>query len=343
MTGYLIFLLLLFLTDYMYQTEKPKLICFFVITTIFAGIRYGIGYDYWAYFGILNELGNNLLMPLRFEFLSASLMRFCAFTNVYLFFLLTSLITIGLYCWGIYKKECDSFVAFLFYLSFPFLFFNHVSTVRQGIAHALVFICIMMYKDKRLVQVLLILIAGLFHESGFVGILILIPWEKVSTKLLAAMFFASFFAGEVLIAHVGHIPIASLARNLVATSAIEGEKLKYLTYLIAIICIYYRDKIPSKDNNAYYTALVILGASLYAIFANNSTLAQRVCQFFFGASIVVIPTIAKHLQMHRFYLIGTFLLLFFLNIYVGSTPCRPQDENKYAPRYPYRTIFDDSF
>lgn len=343
MIGYLIFLFLLFLTDYIFYTEKPKIICFFVITTIFAGIRYGIGYDYWAYFGIIRELKNDLLMPLRFEFLSASLMRFCALTNVYLYFFITSLITIGLYCWGIYQKKCDSFVAFLFYLSFPFLFFNHISTVRQGIAHALVFIGIMMYKDKRMVQVLLVLIAGLFHESGFVGILILFPWEKITTKWLAIMFFTSFFAGEVLIAHVGNIPIASLARNLVATSAIEGEKLKYITYLIALICLYYRDKIPSKDNNDYYTALVILGASFYALFANNSTLAQRVCQFFFGASIVIIPTISRHLNLHRFYLIGTFLLLFFLNIYVGSTPCRPQDDGKYAPRYPYRTIFDNSF
>lgn len=343
MIGYLIFLFLLFLTDYTFQTEKPKLICFFVITTIFAGIRYGIGYDYWSYLGTLEDLSKNPNMTLRFEPLSALLMHFSAWTNVYLYFIITSLLTVGFYCWGIYKKGCDSFVAFLFYLSFPFLFFNHLSVTRQGVAHAIVFFAIMAFKEKRLTQLILILIAGLFHSSGFAGILIFLPWEKISTKWLTIMFLGSFFMGEILLAHIGNIPIKGLASYLANSSDIEGKRIKIFIYIVAAAFLYLRTKIRNDKEYNYYTALAILGASFFALFINNSTLAQRICLFFFGASIIAIPVSAKILNIHRFYFIGTFLLLFFLSIYVGSTPSRPQDEGIYAPRYPYRTIFDDCF
>jgi len=182
-----------------------------------------------------------------------------------------------------------------------------------------------------------------------VGVLILMSWGKVSKRILWLMFLVSFVFGSVLLpvvmSVVGTGILGADTTDLAMAylqddSVIEGRLLKYFIYFLNILVLVNYDKLIKRDKDfAYYIGLMCLGASLLSIFSFQSTLALRFCMFFFSVSIFLIPQLFRVLKINRLYYIS-FVLLFIMQIYIGSKTVRDQDNAGYSRTYPYRTIFE---
>lgn len=168
-----IFLSALFFSLPIFNNKKtPFVILSFGVLYLFLALRYGYGNDYFSYYNIHSALNEgrsawgendflfrhlNLLIP-NFYFMVATISFFYIIT---IFFLVKSNLTIKRYWFAI-----------LLLLINPYLFLNHLSSLRQTIA-----ICFFIYavhfatKKKLMSYIILVVIASGFHKSS----LILLP------------------------------------------------------------------------------------------------------------------------------------------------------------------------
>ena len=344
MGGYIILFLIVFLSSRL-KNKQRGLIIMFVAITVFSGIRYGIGYDYYSYLEKIVTGKIDVKEPIPYYMMDISSRYF-----PFLFFLLSSIFISFFYYFGIKLKSDDYLSSVVFYLCFPFLFMGQLSVIRQGMATAVILFAISLHDRNILYKIVLIVTACLCHISAVVGILILLPWNKLSNKSLWILFILSFISGSLFIPIIGafvgtgflgedgtELAMAYLNND----SVIEGRILKYVIYVLNVfILINYKKLVNLNNENKYFIGLMTLGASLCAIFSFQSTLATRLCMFFFSTSIFVVPQLFRLLGLRRLFYI-VFISLLLLQIYIGSRSSRPEDRPGYSRTYPYRTLFGE--
>ena len=102
MLGYIIFIFSLFYINSKVTNKKTRLTLLFFVLFIFSAIRYGIGYDYYSYYEVVDVDSYQLL---SWQPIPMILGKVSAYTNTYYFFFLTSLfICIFLYLSFKYSK-----------------------------------------------------------------------------------------------------------------------------------------------------------------------------------------------------------------------------------------------
>ena len=270
MTGYLLFIISILLCDRI-KDKGRKVFAFFFIVTVFSGLRYGIGYDYYSYLDACMWGSSRYEVwepiPRYFAFVSQA-------TTPFLFFFLSSIFISLFYYLGI-KREGQFFLEeVLFYISFPFLFMNQLGIIRQGMATAVVFYALTLDNKAILRRLVLIVIAYFCQLSSFVAILIIIPWNKVSNKVLWIMLVGSLIVGSAIMPFIADFinlgflgdDVSQRASGYINTeSNSEGGLISYLVYFIAVIVLFNYKKLVGLDNkNAYYIACIVFGASLFA-------------------------------------------------------------------------------
>ena len=346
MLGYILLILSLVILGNSKKNDQ-KLFLMFIAITVFSGLRYGIGYDYYSYLEtcIPGYVGQEYEpIPLLFQTLAQQ-------SFPYLFFILSSIFISTFYCLGIRKSKHNHYPEVLFYVCFPFLFFNQLGIVRQGMASAVIFlaICIPQEENRRLIkQIILLAIAVMCHQSALLGVLILIPWQKVHPALLWVMFIGSFLLGEFIVPlFEGILSVLPLFDHAVAEKAmgyldneyiVEGRMLKYVMYFIVIIALLLYDRIAKEDKDKYLLSLLVLGASVFALLSFNSTLSKRLCMFFFSSSIIIVPSIVRSLKIKRAVFSILCIVLFSLQIYIASHNVRGSDPPGCSVSYPYQTF-----
>ena len=355
MLGYLLLFLSLIIA-YTIKDKRKQLFFIFVVLAIFSGLRYGIGYDYYSYLDSCMSGSNRME---RYEPIPRIFALWSQETFPYLFFILSSIFISVFYCLGIKKGGNDYYYEAIFYICFPFFFFNQLGIVRQAMASSAVFLAIAMdnkfsisLKNPVLLKKLILLAIGfLCHQSALVAVLILLPWHKVNKYLLWGMFIISFFIGIMItpflesllyLGYLGEDVTATALDYLGNENEGEGRLIKYLIYIIAVVTLLFYNRLIKRDEkNAYYIGLLIFGASLYALFAFNSSLAKRFCVFFFSSSIFIVPQLVRILKIPHFIYVSvmTFLLTFL--IYLNSSNTRPEDKNGSSVSYPYRTFLNN--
>lgn len=318
----------------------------FIVITIISGLRYGIGYDYYAYL----ESASGLRSFENVEPIPYVLLELSNETIPFLFFFLSSIFISFFYALGIHRGGSDYYMETFFYVCFPFLFLNQLGIIRQGMATAVILLAITMHKDKLYKRLILIILAYLCHQSALVCLLILFPWEKVSVKTLWALLFLGFISSFVLIPIITNIVATGFLGDTGTGKAMnylgeeghsEGQLLQYLVYLIGIaVLLLYHKLVKLNRENAYYISLIILGVSFFALFSFNISLSKRFCMLFFSPAIFVVPQIVKVLRIPRSIYLFVCILLFSLTIYVGSSQVRDGDSHGSSVTYPYRTIFE---
>lgn len=352
MIGYLLFFLFLFTILYSCKGKK-RLIYTFMLITLFSSIRFGIGYDYYAYYEICQGMATEFSLA-RFEPIPRFLCTLSIITNLpNLFFVLSSIFISLFYFLGIRELNSKYHIpAILFYICFPFFFMDQLGIIRQGMATSIVFYVIVACRLKLTYRIILLIIACLCHYSAIVAFLILIPWQKVNTLLLFFIFLFSFLGGNFIASKLGYyvsgldiFGASKLLQYLEKNEVTEGRLIQYLVYIVCVVTVICRNKIIQLNpNNNYYINLLIIGSIIYALFMNvEDTLAKRLGMFFFVASIVVIPYILSVMRFKKIYFNIIMLSLFFMLVYVfGSKKLgsRPEDQGIYGPQYPYRTIYN---
>jgi len=345
MTGYLIFVALLLLCGLQKSNTKVLYSMFFVIT-VFSSIRYGIGYDYYSYLKDCLPSSTHLpreIIPSLFE-------QWSRVTFPFLFFFLSSIFISVFYCLGIRNAGKDHFLEVLFYVCFPFFFFNQLGIIRQGMATAVIFLAICTDQRKILLRLLLVVIAFMCHESSIVALLIFFPWQKVGKSSLWILLLLSFFIGTLLIPLAETIISSGVLSEsgsekamsyLGESNANEGTMMKYLILLICVLILSNYSRLVKTDaKNRYFIGLLVLGASLLSMFIFNSSLSKRLCVFFFTTSIILVPQYIKLVRLPKTTYVILCFILFFLNIYIGRNNYRDEDTNGSSVTYPYRTIFE---
>lgn len=352
MIGYILLIGLLLLSKNI-KNKHYQLIYMFVVISIFSGLRYGIGYDYYSY---LECCTRGSYRGERFELIPQYLVQLSQSTFPYLFFILTSIFISFFYYKGIRQSGSDYYFETFFYLCFPLLFYDQLGIIRQGVASSIVFYAISLnigdnYNKRTIIrQIVLIILAFFCHRSALIALLILFPWHKVPRLYLFAMFLVSFYAGIILtplveaIASTGIVDFSDTERALDALleeQAGSEHMRQYMIYLIAMASLLLYNKIVKIDKKyTYYIAIVVIGASMYALFSANSSLAKRACMLFFSTSIFVVPQMFKIYTKSRYLYLSVFIALFSFQIYLGSNNRRIQDSSNTSVSYPYRTFIE---
>ena len=186
------------------------------------------------------------------------------------------------------------------------------------------------------------------HTSALLGVLILIPWQKVHPSLLWVMFIFSFLLGEFVVPlFEGIISAIPLFGDAVAEKAmryldneyiVEGRLLKYVMYFIVILALLLYNRIAKDDKDKYLLSLLVLGASIFALLSFNSTLSKRLCMFFFSSSIFIVPSIVRSLKVNRVVYSILCIILFSIQIYIASHNVRESDPPGCSVSYPYKTF-----
>lgn len=344
MGGYVLLFLSILLTRII-KNDKQRLVACFVIITVFSGIRYGIGYDYYGYLETCIIDSSVKWEPIPSLFVEAS-----KATVPFLFFILSSIFISFFYWWGIEKSNSDYMVELFFYLSFPFLFLDQLGIIRQGMATAAVFCAISSHNESILKRILLIAIAFFCHRSALIAVLILLPWNKLPPRYLWIMFISCFIFGSILVPLIGAILNLGFLDESMQSKGVgylesvrkdEGRYIRLLIYLITIVSLtQYKRMVKINISNGYFLGLLVLGASLCALFSFNSTLSKRTCLFFFSSSILLIPYLRQLLRINRSIYYFLCIMLFSLTIFIGSRNTRFEDDPGCSVTYPYRTIFD---
>lgn len=345
MVGYFIFVLLLLLSSTI-KNERYRLLSMFIVIALFSSIRYGIGFDYYTYLAEasgMKDNSSNELIPRMMEDWSIQ-------TIPFLFFVLSSIFISFFYFYGIKKAGQDYLMETFFYICFPFLFMNQLGVIRQGMATSLIFCAIALRDSKFLLRLFLVIIAFFCHRSALVGLLIFLPFEKLTNKTLWGLLVLGFVSASVVIPLLqsliggygsGDVGVERALNYLSNEGNTEGKLIKYLVYFIGLmILVNYSKLVKYNPKNKYYIGVIIFGVALYALFSFNITLGKRLGMFFFSPAIFVVPQLIKVLRIPKAVYLTICILLLSLTIYVGSGNHRDEDPPGCSVTYPYRTFFD---
>ena len=132
MAGYFTFFLLIFLVNYSNVSNANKLNISFFLITLFVGLRYGIGFDYFSYYQIIQD--NNL----ETELIPRMLIDVAHNTHFSVFFFYNFPLDGWLFPCRIKKMNCYP-ESTLFYICFPPLLCASFGLVRQAMAYSVIF------------------------------------------------------------------------------------------------------------------------------------------------------------------------------------------------------------
>lgn len=291
-----------------------------MIYTIFWGVRYGVGTDYFAY---QSDFANPMLISDRLEIgykLLVSLLSY--FNNGFLVFLLiTSFVNIvSVYSISRYKGH--------YFLLFAIFFFWSTGTVlsaqngiRQMLATSVFLIGMHPFVQRRWsIWLIIIFAASCFHKTIWIPAIILMllgifPKIQINKYLLVSLYlFLEFFGYsyqglifswfEPIIStmdyeHYTEAISSSLNSSIELSSGIGMILRTVLTSIIILNqdnSIYY----TSKKNLTYYMYMIfLLGILLSPIFSGNQIL-YRVVSYFTMLSFFTYATVCTDLLKRRY-------------------------------------------
>lgn len=341
MLGYLLLFLSLFGIECKIKNYRKKMFLCFWTLSLFSGLRYGVGYDYFMYYEFIED---NFLdrepIPALFTYIAHN-------THFSFFFILTSLFTNYFFVKGLEVRKC-SMDSVYFYVGFPLFFFFSLSTVRQAMAYSVIFYMMCGKRNHWGKNLLLLFIAFLCHRSALVAVLLFLPTDRIGKKILCLIFGTSLVIGEYILKYLFSL---NLDFNLLMQfqsfieSEFEGGYFKrILVYCMTFLVLVYYNKLNSSDKeNHKFIVWTCIGGSLYALFNISSHVAERFCSFYFVAILILIPTLYRRMRIPKVIYRSLLVIMFAASVYVAyHTSLQDNQWSKYRKElyYPYKTIFE---
>lgn len=337
--------ILLYSSGIFFSLKKVKNInaayLLYLIMLIFSSIRYGIGYDYYAYM-------QHITMELpewryeRYEPLAYMLIRIGKMFDSYvLYIFLYALLT--LYPIYFVSKKCSAIpvVSMLIYLLYPLFYINSMSILRNSLAFSIVFLSIYYLYNKNYIKYLFcIFVATLFHASApFALLLLIIKMLPNNKKIYLVLIVISYILGEFICNSTFLLSIPSF--SVYAESAKEVGSLKYLMMILIVLNYYAWDKLKSNKFALYLLKIESIGLSLFFLFIIDDTLSMRISSYFLYAMILLLP-----LQLYTFKvsvnLAKKMMVFFFISLIAFQWFLVVGNFEKTGERMsviPYQTIF----
>lgn len=267
----------------------------FYIIFLFAICRYNIGYDYPGYWSLIKDCDIERFEPLsKLILLLSHLLDFPP-----LAFAIFS--SISLFCinYVLDKHSSDKSLSLVFYFSFPLLFLQDLSTIRQAAAMGVIFLMGSLWiQGKRLYSLFCLFIATLLHNSAIVGCIFFVnPLLSRQSKYLHFIIFVlSFLPIQTLIFNliVSLFPESTAVNRLISYVNLETASLnsfQYIFYAINLINLMFYDRLSRISyDNITYISIVNIGVILFNLFSFEPQTAIRICLLFFIWQVVLIPS-----------------------------------------------------
>lgn len=326
------FVSLLFLVYAGFQPENKRSKYIFIFLFIFCALRYNVGWDYDIYVDVLKDAykyGWNGIDS-RYEYFSKIVFFLGVYFRFYpIVFIIYSFFTLVLVYRSIQLYSFNKYVSWLVFIAMPLFFFASLSTIRQGLAMSIILYSYKYLRSKRYIEYFIgILLASLFHQSGFSGILLLpISLFKISNKVNFYIFLISFF----LVPFVQHFTFSILTssdvneRLLSYVSSDYYNKPRFIQYLYYAIGLFniinYKKLVSINYYNAIYIQVYNIGIFVYNVLIFEPTSAMRISAFYLIFIIYIMPyyvEIYKNKLIAEYglklFLLSTVCVYFYINI-----------------------------
>lgn len=314
---------------------------------ILAGIRDGIGYDFYGYNQIYNTIhtnGNNLFNS-GIEPLYVVVNKFCNNFGQVIF--ISALLGVGIKLVAIKNYSKDIMISLFLYYAGIFIMYD-MGVMRQGIAMGICLLSLQYVLNKKFIKFLIcITIATLFHSSAMVIIpMYFIASNQYSRKiiytvlvilLLSSILRIDIIATKVL---VGILPSQLQEKAIFYTvNYTEGSILisfiKRAIFAVVFVEFYYIKKIKDPISLLFLN-MYILSLVVYVLFSPIPVLGGRGSMNLYIAQIFIVPDLIKRVQRHdvKLAILGIFILL-GINSMMG--PIKHGNESG-QPYTPYKSI-----
>ncbi|WBM79374.1 EpsG family protein [Cryobacterium breve] len=304
---------------------------------VFSGLRYYVGTDYGIYTTIYAQLnpqdwvGSLTASPVEFGFTILSLM-IRSFTNqASVLFWVTSTITI-VPVFVAMKRQSTNFALTVLFFILLASYVTPFNIVRQGMAIALLFWASSFMVKRKVLWVLVVLVATSFHSTAIFAAalqLILYRWKPTLRTFIAALV-VTYVVGAVFIKQPAVVNFLSSINGRYATY-LDGAGSGLGTYLIAAIFVilvliaFALPRDPGTERWLGYAAL----APIFLILGTSFAVLGRMEGYF---SIFFILLLANRIRVskHRlgFTIVVVVISAIFFAFYVSS----------FASLVPYRML-----
>lgn len=303
-----------------YISSKQSMIAisFFIIG--FAAFRFNIGWDYKIYTNIIkNYQATGELIYKRDEFFSNILYVISGNTTIYLFFVMTSILTYYLILKRILITTDNYIHSVLFFVSFPLFYLNSFSVIRNFIAIAICFYASKYILEKKPIKyVLLIIIASQFHTTALIMLLGYIPmFINISPLLSIISLFiismSSMFWKELLLSK----DLGMYNTYLKLEESTDGQLSFYILLLLFIYFSIYglTKQFENREFNNYFF-LYTIGISIFISFWGMGVFSHRLSLYFTIFSLLLIPfTLKTYFEKIFFQIFSLILFIFMLYKY----------------------------
>lgn len=298
------------------KKQNVNLVCGTIIFLIMA-LRYDVGSDYRAYFELAtqNHLKKeslfstlkdlvlfefNLFAYLKIEFLNKVIYKITwYFGNPQLVFIFYSFLLTFFVKKGLDNEKKTTIYTWLFFLSFPILFFSFTSLMRQSVAVAIVFYSYKYLKKRNFFKfIVTIFLASLFHKSAlFLIILYIVPTFNIKHKYIVLFMFTSFFSINIL-KKILKLSVFSNYALYVNNSIGKGGKIVYFLIIILafVYLAIYKKMLNKNENNRNLINIILFGAYIYIALIDLGHLGIRMAQYFL---IYILYTIDDVLSLFK--------------------------------------------
>lgn len=316
-------LLILYLFCIYFSRVSERCKVFFIVLGLFlfSVCRYNVGWDYYSYVKVVKTEDYE-----RYEFLSRLILKLASdidfYPLVFILFAGIQLLTLSL---AIKKLSIQPSTSWLLYALFPLFFLQDLSTIRQGVATALVFYSYTFSKRGNIqgyiTSIIVIFIASLFQISAWYGLLI-IPLSSVRlTKSQNWLFFViSFFIGPVLSSLLAELDFGGLSERFSiyanSTDTVKTSTLNYLYVLLNTVILCKYDKLRRiNSDNVYYIQLANWGVVTFNAFVFEPITSTRLSVFFLLFWLLLLPSFCK-IYKSSFLILSPFVVLHFVYLWI---------------------------
>ncbi len=288
--------------------------------SIFSGIRWGVGTDFWTYKGIFEGILKGApedIEPL-FYWLNVVIRSITADAQV--FFIITSIIINTLIILVLYKRSSDFKFSLFLYVSMGF-YLTSFNILRQFIAMAIMFYVIN-YKQKirKLNIIIAVIIAMGFHNTSIVMLGLLLFKENIELrKTIIIIGIISIFA----------YIFEPIITNFVLSGKYEdygesiffsyGTSMLYVIEYIGLLIFYYIYDNRITEKNKFYLMVVSCGV-IFTMLGLKGVLYNRISIGFNLYNTLLLPNILasidnkkeKRLLKYSFYVIYSIKFILIL-------------------------------
>lgn len=318
-----------------------------LIPAFFAGIRYGIGTDYFVtykpYFEYLAghgslQLVNRESLDIGFKIINLAVIKLGGNLQMVLF--VSSVLTLFAFRKAIllYKDKMNvGMAAFVFMLMYYQTSFN---IVRQVLAASIVLYAFHYIEEKEPFKFTLwVIVAALFHKTAVVVLPFYLFANLVSKRKHKILFFMAYVIIFFAVFNFDKFaPLARLidpsgyyANYLRKVSSFEmstGLLIRTIPYILAVILMW--KKIQGDRTLYIYLNSFLFGSIMRIIVYMTQFDADRIAMYFLMSQVVFIPYLYKFRKQNwRYYagsmlLVGTTILLWYFDfIYMGRNETVP--------------------